>query len=275
MVLVHNPIFLAATRQQIYTNNGASYVTRNTINGFCSNIRFDTTMVEVKMGDVHDFFRPIQGVSWCGMLTSENKHEYYNGTDWIRPNYYAGGHFGGGTLPKDARTDGDVRPYVSIWGFGDARGATGGCCAYRVQTPGLETVHWSRAFTMYAVQHTQGPTVSPSSIPSSHHIQHQAFLHSAQQFPLRHFQQPPLRHDHQLLLRHDHQSLPHFISNHQSLQSQRLHLNQSYWLLQPWYMYRHLHSTPLLVLRQLTTQPYSQLVFKPHLNPKHPQLYFL
>ena len=42
----------------------------------CLHVPHNADYVVVKMGDVFDFFRPVEGATYCEMLTSHDKHEW-------------------------------------------------------------------------------------------------------------------------------------------------------------------------------------------------------
>lgn len=155
----------SATVTEIYSNDGTVLVTESVIQGVCAQLPPSTTMIEVVMGQVHDFFRPIAGRTVCEMVLSSNFHEFYNGTDWTTPSY-SGCHFGGSASDSFSASNvtGDARRYLSVWG-GVSPGIyspnswIGGCCStsYAVHFQG-----WGQPFTMNAIVATPSPTTSPT-----------------------------------------------------------------------------------------------------------------
>ena len=99
------------------------------------------------MGNVVDYFRPTEGNSICDMLTSLNKHQFFNGKEWVTPSYYNVqqlGHLGGSkeNWPKD-NVDGDNRKFLSFWGESTTKG---GCCATDYDE---KDSSWGQAFYVY------------------------------------------------------------------------------------------------------------------------------
>ena len=151
---------------EIYSNDGTTAVTFVTIEAVCDDtLPNDTTMIEVVMGQVRDFFRPIAGRTVCEMLRSTDSHEFYNGTMWVIPQYYGSDdlreiHLGGscGYWPLN-NVDGDRRTHLSIWGRSVQRGSTiGGCCTSSYADEGT---NWGQQFTINAIT-----MLTPSSTPS-------------------------------------------------------------------------------------------------------------
>ena len=74
----------------------------------CAGVPPTALYVVVEMGSVVDFFRPVEGATWCEMLTSLDKHQWSStGVDgsWLTPVYYnsTGGINGGSAhwWPRD------------------------------------------------------------------------------------------------------------------------------------------------------------------------------
>ena len=54
----------------------------------CTSIPSKAIFITVDMGGIRDFFRPIEGASYCEMLVSSNKHEWsFDGLNWKTPKY--------------------------------------------------------------------------------------------------------------------------------------------------------------------------------------------
>jgi hypothetical protein len=99
----------------------------------CQEIPASASYLMLRMGDVHDFFKPVDGASWCEMLVSNTLHQWsMNGIDWKTPAYKSGGlsksglYLGGSADQWPAfNVDGDPRVLLSLWG---SPAAKGGCC---------------------------------------------------------------------------------------------------------------------------------------------------
>ena len=105
--------------REVYSNSGSEVVTDATMRAVCAALPPNTTMVEVVMGEVHDFFRPVPGHTVCEMLQSNRLHEYYDGDNgWVAPSYDAHPNFGGsldGWPRRENATGGDNRRFLSFW----------------------------------------------------------------------------------------------------------------------------------------------------------------
>eukprot|EP00729_Bicosta_minor_P032611 gene32611-biopygen9561 len=114
--------------------------------------------ITVDMGAVRDFFRPVEGSSFCEMLTSYNKHQWSaDGETWVDVDFYSNSGFNGGSAdwwPRDDGRAGDARRYLSFWGDDGSR--TGGCCS---SSTGVERTYpslpgngaitwWGQPFTL-------------------------------------------------------------------------------------------------------------------------------
>jgi hypothetical protein len=115
------------------------------------------------LGDqVVDYFKPVDGASWCDMLTSHNQHVWsQTGLDggWVAPTYASDAANNGGSAddyPKN-NVGGDARAHLSFWG-GRTRGgsipgrdstysSTGGCCATSTGVYSTREV-WDKPFTL-------------------------------------------------------------------------------------------------------------------------------
>eukprot|EP00729_Bicosta_minor_P032641 gene32641-biopygen1724 len=100
----------------------------------CTSIPLNALFLVLKMGDVIDFFKPVNATTtYCDMLQAHDKHQWSpNGVDWSTPVYDAFDENGSSQSdwPKSnsGRKD-DARQYLSIWGRDDSRPAKGGCCS--------------------------------------------------------------------------------------------------------------------------------------------------
>jgi len=133
----------------------------NDWNTICQNVPTTAGHVQVNMGDVVDYFRPVAGSNFCDMLTSSNRHEWSNDlTTWYTPGYYSA-HFGGSSLnwPLD-NVAGDERRFLTFWD--DGGGGVGGCC----HNSYTDTSYPGRPFTMYVCEPGANYT-EPDAMPSS------------------------------------------------------------------------------------------------------------
>ena len=90
------------------------------------------------MGSVVDYFKPVEGKTYCEMLQSHNLHQWSaNGKDWTIPLYYST-HLGGSArhYPTDGRT------HLSFWG---GHGNRGGCC----HNSNSDVNVWDKAFNIF------------------------------------------------------------------------------------------------------------------------------
>ena len=106
----------------------------------CQGVPSDATMVLIKMGDVVDYYRPNDGVSFCEMFTSETVNHQFSrdGSHWVTPSDY-GGHFGGSNANDVPAHSEDSRTYLTFWG---SSGAYGGCC----HSSYTDSAAWGQAF---------------------------------------------------------------------------------------------------------------------------------
>jgi hypothetical protein len=85
--------------------------------------------VRLVMGAVVDYFKPVEGASWCEMLTSPNKHQWSpSGVGgWEVPAYHFEDHANGGSVGFWPSTSvvGDKRIYLPFWG---SNVHVAGCC---------------------------------------------------------------------------------------------------------------------------------------------------
>ena len=96
------------------------------------------------MGDVVDYYKPIDGKNFCEMLQSNKLHQWSSdGLNWVTPTYYTefhDYHLGGSGV--NYPTDG--RKYLSFWG---SNTKLGGCCITEYNKYGGRT--WNLAFRLY------------------------------------------------------------------------------------------------------------------------------
>ena len=112
------------------------------------------------MGSVVDYFRPIEGKTYCEMLQNNNLHQWSRDTsNWITPSFSPGHHLGGSShrFPKIWQ---DTRAYVSFWGSTESQKTVGGCCHSHVgydDNGNMKTDKsgWGKPFSLYYVDGTQ------------------------------------------------------------------------------------------------------------------------
>jgi serine/threonine protein kinase len=123
--------------------------------GACQKVPADALYIVVDMGSTRDLFRPVEGNSWCQMLTAPNKHQWSEaGKDWKTPNYHSNSNMGGSAVdwPKNG-VGGDARRHLSMWGT-DESDTKGGCCSssfvdyVTLPTTTNNTYGWGQPFTM-------------------------------------------------------------------------------------------------------------------------------
>jgi len=131
----------------------------------CEDIPDGVDYVVVHTGAFSDYFRPVDGATYCDMLTSCDKHEWSsdptNAKSWVVPPYHS---------PKDGLLGGsdewsilkrlDGRTQVASWG---ATALPGGCCMVTLDdlAPG-----YGKPFEM-SFKLAASPSASPS--PSAFH----------------------------------------------------------------------------------------------------------
>lgn len=116
-------------------------------NSKCTNIPSTTQYITVHMGTVIDYFKPIEGATFCEMLKTSTKHMWSpDGENWQQPAYY-GGNGGGSKTHWPESIDG--RKYLSFWG---TESPNGGCChsSKNDGTNSVDTEAWKQSFKMYA-----------------------------------------------------------------------------------------------------------------------------
>ena len=143
---------------EVYSNDGTVLVTASVVREVCARLPTDTTMIEVVMGTVHDFFRPIPGYPVCQMLLNRERHELFTGAEWVVPSCAHGKSGGSDPHWPLNHVAHDFRERLSVWGFGgdvDSNALPGGCCSssYSVRHEG-----WNQSHTMNAVVTAPAPT---------------------------------------------------------------------------------------------------------------------
>jgi len=104
----------------------------------CNLIPSNAIYIKIVMGSVVDYFKPVEGKTYCEMLQSYKLHQWSSdGKNWVIPLYYSN-HIGGSAngYPTDGRT------YLSFWG---GYGNKGGCCHNSFS----DTVAWKRPFNIF------------------------------------------------------------------------------------------------------------------------------
>ena len=83
-------------------------------------------------GDNDDYYKPVEGKTFCSMLQSISEHLWTNDptkNDFLAPAYDPGNHFGGSlSMWPERNVDGDSRTYLGFWGT--ENNLKGGCCHY-------------------------------------------------------------------------------------------------------------------------------------------------
>lgn len=104
----------------------------------CTSIPEETPYMKLVMGSNVDYFKPIEGKSWCEMLNARNLHLWSSdGENWVQPTYFST-HWGGSAALYPA----DGRNYLSFWG---SASQVGGCCHNAL----ADTAAWGRSFEIY------------------------------------------------------------------------------------------------------------------------------
>jgi hypothetical protein len=127
----------------------------------CKLIPTSTTFLVLDMGSVRDFFKPIDGASYCEMLQSNKKHQWSaDGVNWVTPDYFAL-HYGASAdfWPRDKGVAGDERKHISFWGD-STHNLIGGCCETATTASSVE---WGRTFAMSFAIPLQHDTTSTTT----------------------------------------------------------------------------------------------------------------
>jgi len=104
----------------------------------CNIIPSNAIYIKIVMGSIVDYFKPVEGKSYCEMLQSHKLHQWSSdGKNWMIPLYYH--HLLGGS---DHGYPTDGRGFLSFWG---GNGANGGCCHHSYS----DGHGWNRAFNIF------------------------------------------------------------------------------------------------------------------------------
>lgn len=99
---------------------------------------------------MRDFFRPVEGSSFCEMLTSVDKHQWSaDGETWVTVVFHRDSAYNGGSSdwwPRDNGRSGDARKHLSLWG--DDGSLTGGCCSSSTGVARTDGGKWGVPFTL-------------------------------------------------------------------------------------------------------------------------------
>lgn len=125
----------------------------------CKIIPPTALFIVVQMGDVTDFFKPVNSeTSICEMLLSyENYRWSHNGVDWVNVVRYEGDINMGGSeswWPRDRGIEGDERQYLSFWGYAPAT-HSGGCCSTTTKVARTDNSNGAIPFTLSCVVQLQ------------------------------------------------------------------------------------------------------------------------
>ena len=108
---------------------------------------------------MRDFFRPVEGATFCEMLQSHDKHEWSaDGVVWVDITFWDNSYsINGGSAnwwPRDNGLDLDERYHLSFWGADLNSGHSGGCCSSSISEnltyPSLsgQDAFWGQPFTL-------------------------------------------------------------------------------------------------------------------------------
>jgi hypothetical protein len=117
---------------------------------------------------VVDYFKPVDGASWCVMVASNNQHQWsQTGLDgsWKIPDYHTSKFLSGGSAVDwpTSNVDGDTRKYLSFWGD-DRSTQPGGCCSSSFAV----RLQHNQAFTLsYGVVSTSTTTITITTTTTS------------------------------------------------------------------------------------------------------------
>ena len=104
----------------------------------CNLIPDNALYIKIVMGSVVDYFKPVEGKTYCEMLQSHKLHQWSSdGKSWMIPLYYD--HLLGGSAykyPVDGRT------HITFWG---GNGNNGGCCHNSFS----DASAWKRPFNIF------------------------------------------------------------------------------------------------------------------------------
>jgi hypothetical protein len=114
----------------------------------CDAVSATAQFVRLEMGSVVDYFKPVEGATWCEMLTSDVKHQW--SSSGLEGSWETSVHLSsddsrnGGSVvdwPKN-NVAGDMRRHVIFWG---ADAHDGGCCSMSIDE---DFSGWNKQFTM-------------------------------------------------------------------------------------------------------------------------------
>ena len=115
-------------------------------------------------GENNDYYKPVEGKTFCTMLQSNKEHLWTNDptkNEYVTPTYY-GSLLGGckDNWPLN-NVDGDPRRFIGFWGTDRTGqgGSDGGCC----HSTKNDVAAWKRKFTMYY----SGPSVTTTTVTTT------------------------------------------------------------------------------------------------------------
>ena len=135
----------------------------------CREVSNHAAYIVIAMGQVADYFRPVNGRSFCDMLQSNKLHEWSPdaGVTWMKPTPNQA-YFLGGSSYEWQQTQNpmygpqtDYRHYLSRWG--GTKGYGGGCCSLRYTE---QSTTWSKAFVLWEAL----PSIAIAMPPSMHKL---------------------------------------------------------------------------------------------------------
>jgi len=122
----------------------------------CASIPDSAPYIKLVMGSVVDYFRPIQGRTYCDMLNSNSNHQWSkDGKTFVTPQYHE--YLLGGSSYLYPKTI-DGRTYLPFWG---GNGAKGGCC----HTSYKSKAAWHQPFELYYPETNRATIFSQGSFP--------------------------------------------------------------------------------------------------------------
>lgn len=128
----------------------------------CLHIPLTAEYVKVTVADITDYFKPIEGATFCEMLTSYEKHMWSNDAiHWFKPEadswsrqLLGGSKFG---WPKN-NVPSEGREYITFWGSKYGRKYKGGCCqkpenrVHKKHPYALKHDNWHVPFAMFSCE---------------------------------------------------------------------------------------------------------------------------
>ena len=103
------------------------------------------TVMRLTMGNNVDYFRPVEGKTFCEMVNSPNSHQWSaDAVTWRTPVYTTG--LAGGSAGDWPKTEvlGDGRVFLPTWG-GTHPSPTGGCC----HNTKYDAHNWQKTFDLH------------------------------------------------------------------------------------------------------------------------------